>query len=138
MIPIEFEKDPRTGDVVATFNPTPDEVDALGTGAVVTVTVTTTPLGTVCKASAGAKLQVYGFDKLGRLHIRTPPKITAGLVDDAKPTRCDECRFWMFDGHTSGPRLTGECRRLSPAPIGSVRAWPQTNAIDWCGEFKPR
>jgi DNA-directed RNA polymerase alpha subunit len=59
--------------------------------------------------------------------------------------RCDGCRFW---GGFSGGAAVGECRRYPPRldqdrladpnDDGRFRGvWPETEAGDWCGEFRP-
>ncbi len=51
--------------------------------------------------------------------------------------RCENCRWW----HERDTMLrTYECRRHPPTAVGDFRryAWPETDNLDWCGEFSQR
>ena len=43
---------------------------------------------------------------------------------------CAACAFWFRVNI-----VTSECRRYPPRKSGT---WPETDADDWCGEFKRR
>ena len=60
---------------------------------------------------------------------------------------CASCRFWHKQGSTDAAAVAGWCARYAPRPVvqpadmaGSSSAviWPETHAVDWCGEHAPR
>ena len=60
--------------------------------------------------------------------------------------RCETCRWWEYwdDACNTQYRL-GECHRHAPIPLLCAddptmigkQQWPNTRAIDFCGEYQP-
>lgn len=68
-------------------------------------------------------------------------------MDDPK---CKHCRYWLQQAPED---ISGQCRRFPPSLAQTppqqeamdatgagtfVGVWPDTLAVDWCGEFQPR
>lgn len=55
-----------------------------------------------------------------------------------KEKKCENCKWWenIPDNDEEGQLREGTCRVHAPV-IGNFK-WPETDELDWCGEFKER
>lgn len=55
---------------------------------------------------------------------------------DKPPLACEFCLFWSQLGNGQGL-----CRRhppaLLPGIVPGIGYWPETDGMDWCGEYEP-
>jgi hypothetical protein len=64
------------------------------------------------------------------------------MTDSSTQPTCATCRY--FDSYATVPdeRALGRCRAHAPVVLGTSdgypTCWPETAAVDWCGEHQPR
>jgi hypothetical protein len=59
---------------------------------------------------------------------------------------CKDCKFWEVYPFPFGSGISeveyhvvGDCHRFPPQVIrGMTQKWQETQALDWCGEFKAK
>lgn len=63
------------------------------------------------------------------------------MADDIK--ECKTCKHWCIRAFTLGmadtdPKWPGTCKAMPPVRVHERWDWPQTLAMDWCGQYHKR
>jgi len=66
-------------------------------------------------------------------------------VENTAARSCDACRYWWQEKVRRTAAGWGQCRRMPPSlpsdredKLKLVGIWPETEANDWCGEWRAR